>query len=442
MSGMHAFLARPDTPALAAALAILAAALLAGLAQPPLFFVALAALVAAGIVFLAFRFTIGFCVVWLLVTSMTLEMTLHDLIGDEAFQPTIAAVKAVGIGLALVCGLRYGFRSDLLSPAYAFVFMLGAGLVHGLHDGLSGGDSVRSTIGSIAPFAFCFCRPPRHWCDAMIQATRWAPFVAIIACLPLTAAGFRPLFVDEAGLRLAGLGHPAFLAGVCLAAIYACLVELYRNRRRGDVWLLGANFLLLVLTGARAPFGSAALVTAVTLTTIPSEHFPARTRLTLVLLGLTALPLAVLLAGTLDDVRLFNVMLNDTADLSGRTLLWPAFQEAAAQSPWVGWGIGAGNAIIPPDGRIAQLMHTWAAHNEYLRLQVEGGLVGEGLLIGLFVAWIWRHTTRLPAAERRIIRVAFGVFAVHAFTDNLLISTPACVLFAFVAAVFGRARAD
>lgn len=438
---MH-LLARPDTPTLAAALAILAAALLAGLAQPPLFLLTLAALVAAGFLFLAFRFTVGFCVVWLLVTSMTLEMTLHDLVGDEAFQPTIAVIKAAGIGLALVCGLRYGFRPDLLSPAYAFVFMLGAGLVHGLHDGLTTGDSVRSAIGSIAPFAFCFCRPPRRWCDAMIQATQWAPIIAVTACLPLTAAGIRPLFVDEAGLRLAGLGHPAFLAGVCLAAIYACLVELYRTRRRGDLWLLAGNFLILMLTGARAPFASAAVVTAIALTTIPSLYFPARTRLTLVLLGLAALPLVALLASSLDDVRLFNVMLNDTADLSGRTLLWPAFQEAAEQSPWFGWGIGAGNAIIPPDGEIARLMHTWAAHNEYLRLQVEGGLIGEGLLLALFVAWVWRHTTRLPAAEQRIMRLAFAAFAMHAFTDNLLISTPACVFFAFVAAVFGRPRAD
>jgi hypothetical protein len=30
------------------------------------------------------------------------------------------------------------------------------------------------------------------------------------------------------------------------------------------------------------------------------------------------------------------------------------------------------------------------------------------------------------------------VYAVHAITDNVLISTPACVMFAFVTAVFAR----
>ena len=36
------------------------------------------------------------------------------------------------------------------------------------------------------------------------------------------------------------------------------------------------------------------------------------------------------------------------------------------------------------------------------------------------------------------MRLLFLAFAGHAFTDNMLISTPACVLFTFVAAVFAR----
>jgi hypothetical protein len=36
------------------------------------------------------------------------------------------------------------------------------------------------------------------------------------------------------------------------------------------------------------------------------------------------------------------------------------------------------------------------------------------------------------------MRLAFAAYAAHAITDNLLISTPACVMFAFVTAVFAR----
>lgn len=96
--------------------------------------------------------------------------------------------------------------------------------------------------------------------------------------------------------------------------------------------------------------------------------------------------------------------------------------------------------MIPADSVIVQQLHTWAAHNEYLRINVEGGLVGRTLLIGLFIGWILVGTRHLHPADRRIIRLAFIAYAGHASTDNVLISTPACVLFAFVTAVFARGR--
>jgi O-antigen ligase len=285
---------------------------------------------------------------------------------------------------------------------------------------------------------FCFCRVPPSWADAIIRATKWCPVVAVVASLPLAAAGIRPLFVESGGLRLQGLGHPAFLANVCLPAIYACLIQLYREGRRGDLLLLIGNGLILVLTGARAPLFYAIAVTGLSLVSIRSTVFAARDRIVLILSALGLFPVLALLAGNLEDIRLFNVAVHETANLSGRDMLWPKFEDAAARSPWFGWGIGAGNAVIPPDGPIVQILHTWAAHNEYLRIDVEGGVFGRTLLIALFAGWVIVHTRALRAADRRIVRLAFLALAGHAATDNVLISTPACVMFAFVTAVFAR----
>jgi O-antigen ligase len=156
------------------------------------------------------------------------------------------------------------------------------------------------------------------------------------------------------------------------------------------------------------------------------------------LLAACLLPLLVVLANDLAAVRLFNVLTNEASDLSGRTLLWPLFEQAAASAPWFGWGVGAGNAIIPPDSDLARLIQTRAAHNEYLRILVEGGEFGRGLLIVLFVLWVACHTASLRRTDRVIMRLVFLAFAAHAYTDNVLIATTACVFFAFVAAVFAR----
>jgi hypothetical protein len=65
-------------------------------------------------------------------------------------------------------------------------------------------------------------------------------------------------------------------------------------------------------------------------------------------------------------------------------------------------------------------------------------VLGEALLIALFAGWAFVHTRRLCPSDRLIMRLAFLALAGHAFTDNLLISTPACVMFAFATAVFAR----
>jgi O-antigen ligase len=416
--------------------ASLAALFACAAVAPPLFWLLLAGMLAAGVALLVFRHAPVASAVWLLLAGATLEMTLCDLIGPEAFQPTIALVKGAGLVLAAITVLRYGPTRDPFNPGIAFVVIFLTGLAHGLHPALTPSDSLRSLIGSCAPYAFSFSRLSRGWAQVMIRMTTWIPAITVTAAAALDLAGLRSMFVDSGGMRLAGLGHPAFLAGICLAGIYACLIELYRGRP--VLWLLVANGAILVLTGARAPAAYAAAVMVVTLACVDSPHFPRRRRMRLLLFGALASVVLAVLAGSLSDLRLFALLGGEAANLSGREQLWPSFAAAAESSPWVGWGVGAGNAIIPPDSLVAKQMHTWAAHNEYLRMAVEGGELGRGLLILMFTLWAWTHTARLRPSERRIMRFVFIAFACHAITDNVLISTSASVLFAFVAAVFAR----
>ncbi len=69
-------------------------------------------------------------------------------------------------------------------------------------------------------------------------------------------------------------------------------------------------------------------------------------------------------------------------------------------------------------------------------------MIGAALLFSLFAVWTIVQTRRLQPSDRRIMRLAFLALAGHAFTDNVLISTPACVMFAFATAVFARKAPD
>ena len=65
-------------------------------------------------------------------------------------------------------------------------------------------------------------------------------------------------------------------------------------------------------------------------------------------------------------------------------------------------------------------------------MPVEGGQIGRGLLIVLFVLWVVHHTRLLCRTDGSSCASVFLAFAAHAYTDNVLIATTACVFFAFV----------
>ncbi len=143
----------------------------AAVVAPSLFWVVLAGAGVVAAAVLAFRHVVGVSAAWLLVVGCTLEMSLGDLLGPGAYQPIIGMVKAVGLVLAGMAIVRFGPRADLFNPGLAFVAMFVVGWVHGLHPELTLGDSLRSLVGSVAPFAFSFSRLSRDWSRAIIGVT-------------------------------------------------------------------------------------------------------------------------------------------------------------------------------------------------------------------------------------------------------------------------------
>ena len=387
------------------------------------------------------RLPVACCALWLVIVGTTPEMWLGDILPGQANLIT-ALVKASGFGLTAICILRYGLIADLLNPGFAFVLMFFTAAAHGLHPNLSTGDSIRTVIGSAAPFAFSFSRLSRRWCDVIIETAMWVPLAVLAFGIVLAGTGLRPMFApDESGsIRLAGSTHPAFLASLAMMAVYASLVELYRSGRTKHSVLVGVNFLILVGTGSRSPLFCAILVTGISFVALRSESFTLRKRVVPLLVCLFALPALMVLAVTSSSLRLLTVLSSHAEGLSGRDLIWPYFESAWDRSPLLGWGVGAAKVLVDPDSLTAKLLGTTAAHNEYLRIGVDGGYVGIGLVAGFMALWTWRWSRALRSTDKVILRLVMIGVSIECITDNMLIAAPASALFMWVSSVFARGR--
>lgn len=375
---------------------------------------------------------------WMLMVETSPDIWLAGLIGG--YETIIALTKAGGLVLALALALRNGPKPDRYNPGFAYAAMFITGLAHGLYPGLSLLSSLRSLVGSAAPFAFGFAMLPLAWCRAVIRAAIIGPGFVVLFGLALQVADVHPAYDFATGaLRLGGSGEPPFLAGFALIGVYAGLVEMVNGYSRGEMAWLALNFVILLATGARAPLAFAVLATGFALFA-PASRSTAFSRL-MALAGAGALAAAaVIFATTLDFLRVFQLAeAGQATSLSNRNLVWPIFEAAIARSPYIGWGVGAGKVVLPNTALLSTVIGTNAAHNEYLRIGVEGGVLGLVLLIMFIAAWAWRGSRALPPPQRAMMRFVFIAFALHSATDNTLIASTSSIFFIWVSAVFATA---
>jgi hypothetical protein len=381
----------------------------------------------------AARFPVAATLLWIIAIEVTPDQWFSG-----AHETVIGVEKGAGVALLVLLGARFGWRRDRYNPGFAFGAMFFTGLLHGLYPGLTLTSSLRTLIGSAAPFAFGFVTTGPAFRRAVVRTVTFGPLLNLVTGAALAALHLHAIYTMEGGVfRLAGAGLPAFLGGFALIAIYAGLLEMLRpqppGRRPAGIWLepslLVLNFAILLLTGARTPL---ALATLLILGVLIFKRS---------LMGLAAagamLAVAILFLGQFSFIRAIDLLqAGQAGNLSNRNLIWPYFEAAIAASLWLGWGVGAGKMVVPTTHGIAQLIGTNAAHNEYLRIGCEGGLVGLTFLILSMALWAARGARTLPVAEGWFMRLVFIAFAVHSATDNTLIATTSSVMFIWVTAVF------
>ncbi|HSW49721.1 MAG TPA: O-antigen ligase family protein [Bryobacteraceae bacterium] len=98
--------------------------------------------------------------------------------------------------------------------------------------------------------------------------------------------------------------------------------------------------------------------------------------------------------------------------LHNRTQIWKAGLNVARSHPFLGVGSGTyARAVEPQLGVPAIPGHSYVAHNSYLSVLVESGLIGLGLL-ALLLAALTAYVWIMPPVERAVWSVVLGMWMV------------------------------
>jgi O-antigen ligase len=337
--------------------------------------------------------------------------------------------------------LRYGFAPAINWPFLAFALVAAVSLaVLPIGRVSTFGEMVRSFIGSTAPFVLAFAAAPRAFWSALCKAVVLVPLVSAAVGLGIAAPiSFYDAF--DANWRFQGLHSPPFLAGFCTTAVFAATLEYLRSFRTRWLVLGGGALAVLLATQARAPTVAVLLFLLLVFALSGPRILPAKRKLDLAMGGL--LPAAVLLGPIL--VFGLDRFLGGTdawSQFSGRDIIWPYFLDAIETRPLFGYGLGAGKLIVNPEDPLIRLIGSSAAHNEYLRLAVDAGIIGAAAIFGAIALWVWAGTRGARAADRLVLRAALLAALLHSGFDNTLIASTAVIQFAWFSAALARARME
>ena len=195
--------------------------------------------------------------------------------------------------------------------------------------------------------------------------------------------------------RLQGImGNANLLAPVALLAIIVFAIRLASGApRRTFLWIWMALSAYLFFRASSATAYLAAAAVAVVLVTVLLMRTATRPgERTKYYVGYAAVGIGGLLALWLARDAIFTA-LGRSADLTGREGIWEAVLARAAERPWVGWGFAT--PWVPSDPAFDKWIidhgqTVMQAHNMWVDVAMQLGIIGVVLLALLYFAFVWR----------------------------------------------------
>jgi O-antigen ligase len=132
---------------------------------------------------------------------------------------------------------------------------------------------------------------------------------------------------------------------------------------------------------------------------------------------------------------------NSEDPTTGRAHFWQATWQMIQDRPLLGAGLGAFSAVYPRYDTANGLYRLEQAHNDYLQLLSDAGVVGFALGVVFVIALLRMAVSRMQSHDKFRRGVALGALAgcagvlVHSFFDFTLHTTANALLFLLLAAL-------
>jgi O-antigen ligase len=217
-------------------------------------------------------------------------------------------------------------------------------------------------------------------------------------------------------------------------------------RSASSMKILGAAGIILILLGLASNGSLAALILAVPVMAASAALLPALRRFSsalLLLSGVALLGSLVVLANSPVQAKLMG---ENTGSIVGRWELWNGTTGIVRDTLPLGTGIGTFQRVYGLGEEPAQVSSTYVnhAHNDYLEVIAETGVLGVLLLMAFFGWWLKQALSAARTAMQNKLAVAAaiasGAVLAHSLVDYPLRTTALATIFAFCLGLIATPR--
>lgn len=410
----------------------------------------------------------------------------------------LALVELVALPLLVIAAISVFKASDqrpstlalgLLAALCALPLLQLLPLPPTVWTGLPGREQLSLALdltGVVPGWAPASLTPDRTWRSFLALIPPAAVFLGVLACRPDTRIRFVELLLAGAATavflgsaQLASGGEQLYpwrttdagsvvgffanrnhLATLCLISLpFAAALGAHELRRSGGksgrmtLWL-SALFIALMIVALgviRSRVGvllvGPSLIASLGVAWVASG----RGRMKPPMLGILACAALAFVAVSFFALGPILERFDNSGAREGRFENWPVIAQAAETYLPVGSGIGSFDAVFRSVEPLERLDSTFfnQAHNEYLEIWLEAGVLGAGLVL-LFLVWFGRRAFSAwaggPGTQRDLQRaatVAISIILLHSVVDYPLRTETLATIFAMCCAILEFAgRAD